>query len=130
MKRLPLAALASAAFLFGSAGMAAAQARLPRAASRAERHEQGARPHVGKALLRGVQLTDAQKGQIREINAKYKSQRTEIRDALRADRAKGQRPDSALVRRARDLAEREQSDVRNVLTTDQRSTFDKNVADM
>jgi Spy/CpxP family protein refolding chaperone len=91
-------------------------------------------------LLRDITLTDAQKAQLKTLQeqdrAQMESRRAEFdkqRDAMKALREKG---DTAAVRaqltqrRAQMDQERDRRSaaIRNILTADQRVTFDKNVA--
>ena len=92
----------------------------------------------GGALLRGITLTDAQKTQLQSLQKQYADARPDsARRGMRGGAngavagAQRQRPDSAM--RARMLAEREAqfakqaSDLRAILTNEQRSVFDQNV---
>ena len=92
-------------------------------------------------LLRGITLTDAQKAQLQQLrkgdSAQVAARRDEFqqeREELRALRQKG---DTAAIR-ARMTARRTQMDqerdrraaaVRDILTAEQRATFDRNVAE-
>ena len=95
-----------------------------------------------RALMRGVNLTDAQKTQIKGIHQKYQSQFKSIRDAnkpaIDSARAARQRGDTAAVRAAfeksrgqfESLRQQELNEVRGVLTPDQQKTFDANLQQM
>ena len=149
MSRINAAAL-GAALLIGFAGVAGAQAtQTPGAKAPSEKHERGEgrrgfgghrRGEFGGRLAKDLNLTDAQKAQIKSIHAKYKPQFEAIRNQFkgqgenaRALRAKG---DTAGARAAfqklrtdvgqRSLAvrQREQVEIRNILTADQRTKFD------
>jgi len=135
MKRIRIATLGVA--LMAVASVAGAQAPQSsdtgKARARAEDHRgaRGERRAGGpmRGLLRGIDLSDAQKTQIRQISEKY---RTEFQ-SLRGDRAQGQerqRPDSAKMQQMRSLMDRQQADIRAVLSADQRKTFDQNLAQM
>ncbi|HKG95819.1 MAG TPA: Spy/CpxP family protein refolding chaperone [Gemmatimonadaceae bacterium] len=87
---------------------------------------QGAQP--GRALFRGITLTDAQKEQVRAIGEKYQTQRQSLRADVRADGAN--RPDSAEMARFRQFTAQQQTELRAALTPDQQSVFDKNVAEI
>jgi Spy/CpxP family protein refolding chaperone len=82
-------------------------------------------------LFRGIELTDAQKVQVRTIGEKYTAQRQELRRAAGGGNADGQRqrPDSATMAKTRELMSKQQDEVRAVLTADQQKTFDRNVAE-
>jgi len=139
MKRIRIATLGVA--LMAVASVAGAQAPQSsdtgKAKAHAEDHRGGHREARGerrgrgpmRGLLRGIELSDAQKTQVRQISEKYRSEF----QALRGDRAQGQerqRPDSAKMQQMRSLMDRQQADIRAVLTADQRKTFDQNLAQM
>ena len=99
----------------------------------------------GRAALRGVKPTDAQKAQIKAIHEKYQTQFKSYRDAMKPamDEAKAarQRGDTAGVRaafaktatqrqQAQALRTQESAEIRAILTPDQQKTFDANVARM
>ncbi len=67
------------------------------------------------ALFQGITLSDAQQKQVDSIRAAYRPQMQS------AGQDRGAR---------RDLMQKETADMRTVLTSDQQSTFDKNLADM
>jgi Spy/CpxP family protein refolding chaperone len=89
-----------------------------------------------------LNLTDAQKTQIKAIRDKYKTQfqslRTQQKPLMDAARAARQKGDTAAFRsnmqRARDLAQpvrtQETNEIRNVLTADQRTKFDARQKEM
>lgn len=98
---------------------------------------------AGRAALRGITLTDAQRTQLRTVADRYRTERRALHDQARAQFRRGTdgqgagqavRPDSAaraaFQTRARTLRERQLADVRGVLTADQRVTFDRNVAEL
>ena len=148
MKAARLAAL-GAAIVFGVSVTATAQPPV-RGTARAiandttrARHRDGARGAArqrsgrafGRALLRGVTLTDAQKQQVQAIQQKYAGERRTLAEQLRpAGATAGQRvrPDSAqraaLQTQARSLMDKQLAEVRGVLTPEQQKTFDANVA--
>ena len=112
-------------------------------AERDGRGMRGMRP--GRALMRGITLTDAQKQQVRAIDQKYQSQTQSLRESLRPAmqeaRAARQRGDTTAARRAWDrtadqrrqltaLQERRIAEVRGVLTAEQQRQFDANRAEM
>ena len=97
----------------------------------------GRRDGMGGALFKGVNLTDAQKQQLKTLRQKYGEQRRSLVQQYRPQgTAQGQRvrPDSAtrvqMQTQMRDLMQREISETRGLLTDDQRRTFDANVATM
>lgn len=136
-----------ALMLAGAAGIAAAQSTAApqiRSDSGAYRHgprggEARGRRGPGREFFADLNLTDAQKSQIKVIRDKYKPQRQALRaqekpliDAARAARQKG---DTAAFRsniqRARELAQplrtQEMNEIRAVLTADQRAKLDARV---
>jgi Spy/CpxP family protein refolding chaperone len=138
MKAARLAAL-GAAILFGASVAATAQPPVSstthvttvdstrhRGAGRQRRGRQ-----AGRALLRGVNLTDAQKSQVQQIQQKYAGQRRALAQQLRPS-GQAARPDSAaraaFRTQARALMEQQVTEVRGVLTADQQKAFDANVA--
>src|SRR5688500_9912091 len=138
-----------AALLLGGATVAVAQAPQTPAPGRPRAGDVGRAPRVGRplgegrdqlrgALFRGIELTTAQRRQLRDIGLKYGDQREDLARSLRgkAGIAAGQRPDSAararyrseLRTQSRALMDRQIADLRNVLTAEQRTAFDRNVA--
>jgi len=67
------------------------------------------------ALFNGITLTDAQQKQVDSIRTAYQPQM----QSAGQDRAA-----------RRDLMQKQTADLRSVLTSDQQTTFDKNLADM
>ena len=98
-----------------------------------------------QAAFRGITLSDAQKTQLQQIQERHRTERRAHLEAQR-ERWQGQRganarPDSAarVARRAarteqaqwlRASMERQLTDVRDILTAEQRPTFDRNVAEL
>lgn len=115
-----------------------------------EHRIRGSRGHgQGKAvqgMFRGVNLTEQQKSQVKQIHAKYRPQYEALgngRDSSwkRGERGQRTQGDSATraARRARaqvvmqqhqQLRQQEMNEIRGILTADQRVTFDQNVAQM
>ena len=127
MIRIRSAAL-GVALIAASAAAVAAQAPDGRERARGGEMRQGGMRQGGhRGLMRGVELTDAQRTQIRAIHDTYRPQRQELQKAMRSARADQQRPDSAALQRWRELALRERTEVRGVLTADQQAIFDQNV---
>lgn len=135
-----------AAMMVGTGGVAFAQQTDSSARPRAEqergaKRQQGERgmrrgerrggPKLGRALFRGIELSAEQRTSVRQINEKYRAERLQLRDRLRATRTEGQRPDSAQRAAFREqgaqLMQRHRGDLRAVLTAEQRTTFDANV---
>lgn len=133
MKAFRILAL-GAALVVGASTAATAQP--PAGAPRTQADGRARRAHgFARALLKNVELTDAQKTQLRAINKKYAEQRQAlVRDARgpRGTDAARQRPDSATraqrFARVQALAEQQRAEVRGILTAEQQRTFDANVA--
>ncbi len=148
-----LTAALGAAVVLGMAGVVVAQnpARPDSAGHRGARYGQMGRQMGmrGNRMERGdhakfmkdLNLTDAQKNQIKAIHAKYQPQLKALRDqqkpqfdAMRAARQKGDTSAATRARfktqredfqkRAMPIREQEQKEVRSILTADQRAKFD------
>lgn len=101
---------------------------------------QGRGQHGGFGmLLKGIDLTDQQKGQLMELRARQgekarSGEQSRIREQVKAAREKG---DTAALRqlRVQRMAEMKQhrdqmfASIRSILTPAQRTVFDRNVAD-
>ena len=144
----------SAVLLVGAAGMAAAQApqvggstagRQSQAGRRGAGAHRGHGKGGGRAGLRGINLTDAQKTQVKTISEKYKPQlkklREQARPSMEAARVARQKGDTAEARRQFEqsraimqkgapLRRQAAGEVRGVLTADQQVAFDANIAKM
>jgi Spy/CpxP family protein refolding chaperone len=83
----------------------------------------------GRALFRGIDLTDQQRQQVRTIREKYRPQYQELRKSAGVE-GRRQRPDSATMVRLRTLSERERTEIRALLTPQQQTVFDQNIARM
>ena len=98
-----------------------------------------------RGLFRGIELTQAQRDQVKTVNEKYRSQFQTIRESLKPDIKAAhdarQRGDTAAARAAfertkpaRDrmqaLMQQQRTEVRGLLTAEQQQTFDSNVARM
>ena len=146
VRNLALCAL----MLVGAAGVAAAQSTpAPQTRPDSGMYRRGPRAggefrgrKAGRDFFADLNLTEAQKTQIKAIRDKYKTQLQSIRtqqkpliDAARAARQKG---DTAAFRsnmqQARALGEplrtQEMNEIRNVLTADQRAKFDARQKEM
>jgi Spy/CpxP family protein refolding chaperone len=133
-----------AMMLVGVAGVAAAQSTpAPQTRPDSGLYRRGPRAggefrarRGGRDFFADLNLTDAQKTQIKAIRDKYKTQfqslRTQQKPLIDAARAARQKGDTAAFRsnmqKARDLAQplrtQEQNEIRNVLTAEQRAKLD------
>lgn len=140
MKALRIVALGAAVAIgFGSAVELAAQdTPAPQAGAergakaRGERGERGRMQgrHMG-AIFRGIELTDAQKEQLKAVHERYRPQMQALRPESRRERGDSTaRPDSATRAKAHALMTQRHADIRAILTADQQAIFDKNVASM
>ena len=120
MKAIRIAALA-AALCVGMTSVAAAQGTEPQGQG------QGRGERMGGMLLKDINLTDAQKAQVKTIRDKYVPQLQELR---KASQATGGPPDEATRTKMMDIQTKQAADIRALLTADQQSTFDKNLAEM
>jgi Spy/CpxP family protein refolding chaperone len=139
-----------ALMLVSAAGVAAAQSTATPARPDSGAYRRGpraggefrARREGGRDFLADLNLTDAQKTQIKAIRDKYKTQlqsiRTQQKPLMEAARAARQKGDTAAFRtnmeRARDLAQpirtQEMNEIRNVLTPAQQAKFDARQKEM
>lgn len=141
MSRFRTAAL-GAVVVFGMAAVVAgAQAPARADSAKWARHgqmgaERGGRGERGK-FMKDLNLTDAQKNQVKSIHAKYEPQMKQIHEQGTAQfgdmRAARQKGDTSAATRAkfqqfreRMMAVRQQEDgeIRSILTTDQRTRWD------
>ncbi len=145
MSRLHTVAL-GAALLLGVSGIAGAQGQT-QGKTQGQVHGQRGAGHEGRRgrdfgarMAKDLNLTDAQKTQIKAIHEKYRSQLESIRGQVRSQngatpRVVPQRGDSArrggfrnispeLRQRMLTLRTQEQAEIRNVLTAQQRVKFD------
>jgi Spy/CpxP family protein refolding chaperone len=120
MKAIRIAAL-GVALLAGSAAIAGAQA------STQPPTQQGG-PGGGRGgfnrSLNGIELTDAQKTKVAEIQAKYQPEMQAIRESMQGggDRAEA-------FKKMQALNEKRNPEIRAVLTPEQQTIFDKNLAE-
>jgi Spy/CpxP family protein refolding chaperone len=128
MSRFRMVAL-GAALVFGVSATAQAQAGT---AGRPGQRGAQMREVTAGPLFRGITLSDAQKAQLRTVGEKYATLRQEMRKDGRGVKGAGerQRPDSATRARMGELVQRQQTDLRAVLTAEQQKTFDQNVAQL
>jgi Spy/CpxP family protein refolding chaperone len=131
-----------AMMLVGVAGISAAQSTTtPQARPRAGGEFRGTRG-PGRDFYADLNLTDAQKTQIKAIREKYKAQneaaRTQAKPFMDAARAARQKGDTVAFRsnieKARQAGQsvrtQEMAEIRNVLTPDQRTKFDARQKEM
>ena len=119
MKAIRIATLA-AALCVGMTSAAAAQGTEPP-------QGQGRGERMGGMLLKDINLTDAQKAQVKTIRDKYVPQLQELR---KASQATGGPPDEATRTKMMDIQTKQTTEIRAILTADQQATFDKNLAEM
>jgi hypothetical protein len=113
MKAFRIAALA-AALLISGAAMASAQGAM-------QQGGQGRR----NMQLDGIELTDAQKVKLEEIQKKYQPEMMALRTEFQSggDRAE-------LMKKSAALREKSSAEIRAILTADQQVVFDKHTAEM
>jgi Spy/CpxP family protein refolding chaperone len=113
MKAIRIAALV-AALLVGGAAIASAQGAM-------QQGGQGRR----NMQLDGIELTDAQKTRLDEIQKKYQPEMMALRDEMRngGDRAE-------LMKKGVALRDKSSAEIRAILTPDQQVVFDKHTAEM
>jgi Spy/CpxP family protein refolding chaperone len=120
MKAIRIATLA-AALCVGMTSVAAAQGTEPQGQG------QGRGERMGGMLLKDINLTDAQKAQVKTIRDKYVPQLQELR---KASQATGGPPDEATRTKMMDIQNKQTAEIRAILTADQQVAFDKNLAEM
>jgi Spy/CpxP family protein refolding chaperone len=113
MKAIRIAAL-SAALLIGAAASASAQGAM-------QQGGQGRR----NLQLDGIELTDAQKAKLEDIQKKYHPEMMALRTEFQngGDRAE-------LMKKSAALRDRSSAEIRAILTSDQQVVFDKHTAEM
>ena len=132
--RYVLGTVALVSSLALTAGSADAQ-RQARGRDDAPRARAGKMEHRGNmaalpALLRGIELTDAQKVRMRDIHLKHRARHEAMGDTIQANRAVGIRPDSTMRLRREQMVAQERAEMRAILTAEQQKTFDANVTKM
>ena len=117
MKAIRIAAL-GIALLAGSAAVASAQAGAP-----AQQGQGGGRGGFNRSM-NGIELTEAQKAKVAEITAKYQPEMQSIRESMQGggDRA-------AAFTKMQAVREKMNPEIRAVLTAEQQTIFDKNLAE-
>ena len=119
MKVVRIATLA-AALCVGMTAVASAQSTQP------QQNEGRRGNRMSEWLLKDINLTDAQKDQIKTIREKYVPQQLELRKAAQATGS----VDDATRAKMVDLQDKQAAEIRAILTADQQTTFDKNLASM
>jgi Spy/CpxP family protein refolding chaperone len=122
MKVIRIATLA-AALCVGITSVAAAQGAPPQGQGQGEAR----RGERSGMLLKDINLTDAQKDQVKTIREKYLPQQLELR---KASQATGGPPDEATRTKMMDLQNKQAAEIRAILTADQQKTFDNNLHEM
>ena len=117
MKAIRIAAL-GVALLAGSAAVAGAQA-----GTQAPAQQGGGRGGFNRSM-NGIELTDAQKAKVAEIQAKYQPEMQAIRQSMQGggDRAEA-------FKKIQALNDKRNPEIRAVLTPEQQTIFDKNLAE-
>jgi Spy/CpxP family protein refolding chaperone len=120
MKVFRIAAL-GVALLAGSSAIAGAQNAAPPAPS--QQGGQGGGRGFNRTL-NGIELTDAQKAKVAEIQAKYQPEMQAIRESMQSggDRAEA-------FQKMQALRDKLSPEIRAVLTPAQQSIYDKNLAE-
>ena len=115
--------LAAAQSLGGGQAVQAGRADVRGSGSDSVRGRRG--PGGARAALAGLNLSPTQKSQIKTINKKYADQFKQLRQA-NGTNAGAQNANARVQMQA--IAERERAEIRSVLTPEQRTQFDANVA--
>ena len=113
MKAIRIAALV-AALLIGGAAIASAQGAM-----------QGGGQARRNVQLDGIELTDAQKVKLEEIQRKYQPEMQALRSEFQNG---GDR--SELMKKSEALRDRSSAEIRAILTADQQVVFDKHTAEI
>lgn len=108
MKAIRIAAVA-AVLLIGSATLASAQ---------------GGQRGSG-TQMNGIELTEAQKAKLDEIQKKYQPEMIALREQMRSGGDRGE-----LMKKGMSLREKSGAEIRAILTPDQQVVWDKNVAEL
>jgi len=118
-------ALAAGLLVIGGAAVASAQqtqSPAPRQQAHAQRsaHRRG----MGGQFLRGIQLSAAEKANIKAVHQKYAAQMK----TLRAQHQQGQQPTDAERTQMRQLMTAQRNDLRGALSPENQAKFDANIA--
>jgi len=136
-------ALAAAMLVAGSAVVAAAQQpTAPAPQAHGQRMRQGFGPGMRGQLFKGITLSDADKANVKAVQAKYapqmKALRAQFKPQMEAARQARQRGDTAALRtmwqnsapqreQTKKLLDAERNDLRGALTPENQVKFDANV---
>lgn len=82
-------------------------------------------PMGGRAGLMGLQLNDNEKAAVKTISDKYRTEYEKLREANK-DTPRGQNPQA--MAQMKDIAEREQAEIRGALTAEHQAQFDASIA--
>ena len=123
MKAIRIAAL-GVALLAGSTAVAGAQAATQAPAQQGGPGGQGGGRGGFNRTMTGIELTDAQKAKVAEINAKYQPEMQAIRESMQGG---GDRAQAFTKMQA--LNDKRNPEIRAVLTPEQQVIFDKNLAE-
>ncbi|MBC7788784.1 MAG: Spy/CpxP family protein refolding chaperone [Anaerolineae bacterium] len=138
MIRIRTAVLGAALIIGVSATTAAQQG----SNTSAERGAMGARRSEAKRMLfRDINLSEAQQTQLKSIREKYEVQARAVRDSSRGSRESSQQGDTTGARKARkgsrqgrrysgELMQKAHAEMRGILTAEQQTVFDRNVAEL
>ena len=124
MKVIRIATLA-AALCVGITSVAAAQGTEPPQQGQGQgamRRGEG----MGGLLLKDINLTDAQKAQVKAIREKYAPLQIELRKSAQAVGG----ADEGTRAKIADLRQKQAAEIRAILSADQQAQFDKNLAEM
>ncbi|HZJ00438.1 MAG TPA: Spy/CpxP family protein refolding chaperone [Gemmatimonadaceae bacterium] len=112
--------------LCAGASVASAQGTPPANAPQGQAGpREGGRGRGMQMLFEGITLTEAQQKQVQEVSEKYRGQMRE----LMPNGFQGGPPDDATRAKMDALRTKQNADIRAILTADQQTIFDKNVAD-
>ena len=137
-------AIAAAMLVVGGAAVAAAQQTTPTTPQRAhgQHMRQGFGPGMRGQLFKGITLSDAEKSNLKNVQAKYapqmKALREQFKPQMQAARQARQRGDTAALKtlwqntaaqreQTKKLLDTERNDLRAALTPENQVKFDANV---
>ena len=83
-----------------------------------------------EVLFKDITLTADQQAKVKEVQAKYDPQMAKMREEMMAARQSGQPLGPEAMQKMRDLRAEQRAAMRAVLTADQQTVFDKNLAEM